>query len=358
MRRHFSSRDLRRQAALLSAQNARRLIVLLVGAALAQSVSAGDWGAVDIAKERLAPGERKKFTFVGERTFEGSFIDFAVFAARGIRSGPTLCVTSAIHGDEVNSVEIARRAFASVEAKDLSGTLVVLPAINSSGFRTANRYLPDRRDLNRFFPGNPNGSVASILADAVFAGVIKDCSYLIDLHTGSNFRTNVPQIRVDVDEPEALELARSFGVGIIIPGAGPSGSLRREAMRVGVPSIIYEAGPPYIFRESEIARGTEGIRNVMSHLGMISQNEKPPRARMLGKSRWIRVPRGQGGIYLSRVELGDDVEKGQLLATVTDPVTDKVNEIRAEEAGVVVGLALPQVVLSGSGLVHVGALQP
>jgi predicted deacylase len=336
----------------------RCLLFLVFGAASWQSVSAEEWGSVTIAREQIAPADKKKFTFIGERTFEGGFIDFAVFAARGVRAGPTLCVTAAIHGDEVNSVEIARRVFAETQTKELSGMLVVLPAVNASGFRTANRYLPDRRDLNRSFPGSPNGSVAAILADAVFRGVITGCSYLIDLHTASNVRTNLAQIRVDVAEPRALELAKQFGVGIIVAGAGPTGSLRREAMKIGIPAIIYEAGPPYVFVEPEIARGVEGIRNVMSRLRMISSPPSAGHAQMLGTSHWVRVPRGQGGIYRPLVKLGDSVDAGQMLATVTDPVTDQINEIRAKKGGVVVGMALPQVVLSGYGIVHVGTVSP
>ncbi|MDA1073523.1 MAG: succinylglutamate desuccinylase/aspartoacylase family protein [Proteobacteria bacterium] len=308
-------------------------------------------------KQVVAPGEKKKFTYLGERTFEGAFVDFAVFAARGVKPGPTLRVTSAIHGDEVNSVEIARRVFAGVDAQALAGTLIVLPAVNSSGFRTANRYLPDRRDLNRSFPGSANGSLASILAKAEFSGVIRDCTHLIDLHTGSNLRTNYPQIRVDIEHPGALDMARSFGVGIIVPGGGPQGSLRREALDAGVVSIIYEAGPPYIFVEDEIERGTYGVRNVMIHLGMVVSKVQPEQSKILGKSHWIRVPRGQGGIYIPLVKLGDVVTEGQLLGTVTDPVTDQANEIRATDAGLVVGMALSQVVLSGYGLFHVGEVK-
>ncbi len=316
--------------------------------------AAAEWGAIKIAHEMIEPGQVKKFTFLGERSFEGSFIDFVVFAARGRTPGPTLCVTSAIHGDEVNSVEIARRSFASVDPAKLVGTLIVLPAINSMGFRTANRYLPDRRDLNRFFPGGRSGSVASLLAYAVFSGVLRNCTHLIDLHTGSNLRTNMPQIRVDLSHPVAAELAKNFGVGMIIDGAGPSGSLRREAMKAGIPAIIYEAGPPLIFVEREIEEGVRGVRNVLIHLGMIASREKREPSKMIARSEWLRVPVGEGGIYLPVVKLGDRVKPGQLLATVTDPVTDIVHRIQAEEAGLVIGMALPQIVLSGYGILHIG----
>jgi predicted deacylase len=316
------------------------------------------WESIQVLTERIAPGEKKKFSFLteGESTFEGSFVDAPVFVAHGHSPGPRLCVTAAIHGDEVNSVEIARRAFAAVDAHSLAGTLIVVPAVNTSGFRTANRYMPDRRDLNRYFPGSLNGSVASIVAYALFERVIKGCSYLIDLHTGSNVRTNYAQIRVDAADPGALELARHFGVGIVIGGAGPKGSLRREAMDAGIKAIIYEAGPPNIFQEEEIERGVEGIRNVMAFLSMTKERADAPHARVLADSHWIRVPRRQGGIFLPEVSLGAKVKDGQLLGTVTDPLTDQENEIRATSDGVVVGMALPQVVLSGYGLFHIGTL--
>jgi hypothetical protein len=169
-------------------------------------------------------------------------------------------------------------------------------------------------------------------------------------------RSNSPQIRVDVADPQALELARHFSVGIIVEGAGPSGSLRREAMKAGIQAIIYEAGPPNIFLEPEIARGVEGVQNVMNYLGMTHTRPSPPEGKILTHSRWLRVPPGGGGIFLPTAKLGDAVHAGQTLATVTDPVTDRVTEIAAEADGVIVGIALPQVVLSGYGLFHVGEL--
>jgi uncharacterized protein len=331
------------------------LVALLVLSPVA--ASAADWGAVEIAEERIAPGEVRRFIYQGQRSFEGSFVDFPVFVAHGATPGPTLCVTSGIHGDEVNSVEIARRVFAGVEASELSGTLVVLPSINTLGFRTRQRNMVDRRDLNRAFPGSANGSVASIVAHTVFNGVILGCDYLIDLHTGSNLRTNSPQVRADGDNPRALELAHWFGVGLIITGPGPDGSIRREATRRGIPTIIYEAGPPYIFLESEIERGVEGVRNVMARLEMTSDSPSESVSKVLVRSRWLRVPRGWGGIYLPRVRVGDSVTEGQLLATIADPVTDQVHEVRAQAGGVVIGMSLPQVVLSGSALFHIGEVR-
>jgi len=326
-------------------------------AADAPPAAGAQWGPTKVANQTLAPGEKKKFTFLGERTFEGSFVDFPIFAAHGRKPGRRLCVTSAIHGDEINSVEIARRAFAHVDTNELAGTLVVIPAVNTAGFRRGDRYMPDRRDLNRFFPGNPNGSVASLVAYIAFDRVLKGCTHLIDLHTGSNARSNSPQIRVDSKDPEAMAMARHFEVGIIVDGAGPSGSLRREAMKVGIKSIIYEAGPPLVFLEPEIDRGVLGIENVMAYLGMTKARIPRPKGKMLVDDTWIRVPVGQGGIYLPIAPLGKAVKKGELLARITDPITDVMHEIQADRDGMIVGMALPQVVLSGYGLFHVGVLE-
>jgi predicted deacylase len=312
---------------------------------------------LELLSRSVAPGTKAKFPFAATRTFEAAFLDTPIFAARGAAPGPSLCVTSAIHGDEINSVEIARRAFAAIDPARLRGTLLIVPAVNASGFRTMNRYMPDRRDLNRAFPGGTKGSVASLVANAVFENIVKRCDSLIDLHTGSNFRTNVAQIRVDVNEPKSLALAEAFGVGVIVGGAGPSGSLRREAVRAGLSAIIYESGPPYVFVEKEIENGTRGVLNVMDHLGMYATPGEKTRAQKLARSSWLRVPRGKGGIYLSAVRLGDSVKAGDLLGTIADPVSDEVYEIRADRPGLVVGAALPQVVLSGYGLFHIGELE-
>jgi len=318
---------------------------------------AAEWGPLELLSRSVAPGTKAKFPFAATRTFEAAFLDTPIFAARGAAPGPSLCVTSAIHGDEINSVEIARRAFAAIDPARLRGTLLIVPAVNASGFRTMNRYMPDRRDLNRAFPGGTKGSVASLVANAVFENIVKRCDSLIDLHTGSNFRTNVAQIRVDVNEPKSLALAEAFGVGVIVGGAGPSGSLRREAVRAGLSAIIYESGPPYVFVEKEIENGTRGVLNVMDHLGMYATPGEKTRAQKLARSSWLRVPRGKGGIYLSAVRLGDSVKAGDLLGTIADPVSDEVYEVRADRPGLVVGAALPQVVLSGYGLFHIGELE-
>jgi predicted deacylase len=335
----------------------RRSLALACACALAaHEAAAADWGPLAILERSIAPGTKQKLSFLPFHSFEGGYLDTAVWVARGRSSGPTLCAVAGIHGDEINGPEIARRVFAGADPEKLSGTLIVLPALNTMGFRTGNRYMPDRRDLNRSFPGSPKGSVASIVANAAFSRVIRpNCNALVDLHTGSFFRTNVPQIRVDLGNARALEIARHFGVGVVLSGAGPRGSLRREAMEAGIPAVIYEAGEPQRFQVAEIEQGVEGLHNVMAFLGLTpSSGAAPPLSRVYRDTSWVRVPVGRGGVFIPTAALGARVSKGQVLGTVTRPDTDEVHEIQAPRDGELIGMAVPQVVLSGYGVFHLG----
>jgi predicted deacylase len=326
----------------------------LAAAAVAREAEPEPWGAIELLEASIAPGGKQRLSFVPYRSFEAGFIDTAVWVVRGAKPGPTLCITAAVHGDEINGAEIARRVFAAVQPAELAGTLIVMPAVNAYGFRTGNRYMPDRRDLNRSFPGKREGSVSSLVAHAVFSRVIQRCDALIDLHTGSFQRTNLPQIRVDLSNERALELARHFGVGVVLGGEGPSGSLRREATDAGIPAIIYEAGEPLRFQREEIEHGAEGVHNAMAFLGLEGRSAEAPRSRVFRRTKWVRVPVGGGGIFFNDVALGARVAEGERLGTVTRPDDFREVEIRAPRAGEVIGMAVPQIVLSGYALFHLG----
>ncbi len=313
------------------------------------------WGAIDIRGNIVQPGTKGKFPAMSERGFEASYLNMPVFVARGAKPGTTLCVTAGIHGDETNSVEVARRVFAGIDAAKLSGMMYMLPMVNADGFRNRKREVTDGRDLNRSFPGSANGSVASIIAHFVFAELESRCDALIDLHTGSNLRSNYPQIRVDLEDDAARELAVHFGVGMILGGGGPDGSLRGEIVKAGIPAIIYEAGGPLLFQEEEVARGTEGVRNVMHYLGMAEiPGYKPRHPKIYEKTRWVRVPRRQGGFFFPEVAMGATVQEGARMGYVVDPVTDVEHVIISEYDGQVIGMTLPQPVLSGYPLFHLG----
>jgi hypothetical protein len=328
-------------------------VLTLVTASIGIGAETEAWLPVTVVDREIAPGQSSRFPFIPDRSFEASYLNTPVFVTRGASPGPTLCLSAGIHGDELNGVEIARRVFAHTDPATLKGTLIGLPAINSEGVRTGNRYMSDRRDLNRSFPGTSGGSVASLVAHAIFTEVISRCDALVDLHTASNNRSNIPQIRADLDNPAIRDLAASFGVGIVVGGEGPDKSLRREAAKAGVTAIIYEAGEPLRFQEDEIARGVEGVGNVMTYLEMIPPTgAETPSSRVFEKSQWIRAKPRHGGFFFPSAGLGDVVEVGDVLGKVVDPFTDVEFPVTTSIAGEIIGMAVPQPVLSGYGLFH------
>jgi len=341
-----------------SATPAREVLVrlgsVLCLALVSSAASAQDWGAIELLGREIHPGTSERFAAVPDRTFEASYLNMPVFVARGAAPGPALCITAGVHGDELNGVEVARRAFSGIDAASLRGTVIALPAINAEGVRSGNRYLSDRRDLNRAFPGSTGGSVARLIAHRVFTEVLVHCDALVDLHTASDERTNLPQIRADIADPDIEALAIHFGLGIVIAGKGPDGSLRRETAKAGIPAIIYEAGAPHRFEQDEIMRGVEGIDNVMAFLGMSDRPEREiPDSRVYERSRWIRAPRDNGGFFFPAIGLGEVVTKGQVLGKIVDPLTDAVYPVTSNVSGEIIGMALSRPVLPGYALYHI-----
>jgi len=355
--------------ALCSRSNRRRFcgvilatvlpIVAFVATPIVSASDFDDWTALQLLGREIAVGTKSKFPFIPDESFEASYLNMPVFVARGSFPGPTLCLTAGVHGDELNGVEVARRAFAQSDPQEMRGTLIALPAINAAGVRTGSRYLSDGRDLNRSFPGRTGGSVAALIAHAVFSKVLHNCDALVDLHTASNKRANLPQIRADLSNPEIRELAIHFGLGIVVGGSGPDGSLRREAAKIGIPSIIYEAGEPYRFQEQEINRGVRGVENVMAYLDMTGGvDQEILDARVYEKSRWVRTTLGEGGFFFPSTELGSIVATGDSLGIIVDPLTDESFEVISPIPGEIIGMAIPQPVLSGYALFHLAWHDP
>lgn len=276
-----------------------------------------------------------------------------VLVVNGKNPGPTLCLTAAIHGDEINGIEIVRRVLHNMEPDKLSGALIGVPIVNREGFLRSSRYLGDRRDLNRHFPGNPSGSAASRLAFTLFHDVISHCSYLVDLHTGSFQRINIPQLRADLSRASVRTFTKGFGGITVLNNEGTPGTLRRAAMDAGIPTVTLEAGGPIHLDKAVVDYGTKAIENVMHSLGMHSLmrfwlTPKPT----YYQSTWIRSE--SSGILISTVGLGDTVSKFDVLGEVIDPISSRMMEIRAPFDGQILGMALDQFVSPGYAVYRIG----
>ncbi len=308
---------------------------------------------LEILGEIIQPGATARLSWAATELFEGVSVSTPVLVQNGSTPGPTLCLTAAVHGDELNGIEMVRRVMHDLEPHKLSGAVIGVPIVNVQGFRRGSRYLPDRRDLNRYFPGNPSGSAASRIAYSFFENVLRHCDAIIDLHTGSFERANLPQIRADLRNPDVVTLTQGFGSMVILHSTPAAGTLRYAATTAGIPTVTLEAGGPSQLELNEVKHGVKGIETLINTLGMI------PKKRLWGdpepvyyRSTWVRA--NSGGILLADVSLGSTVRKGDLLGTITDPMSNARIEIRSPYSGRIIGMARNQVVMPGFAAFHVG----
>lgn len=276
-----------------------------------------------------------------------------VLIAAGNTPGPTMCLTGAVHGDELNGVEIIRRIMFALDTETLTGTVIAVPIVNLYGFQRNSRYLPDRRDLNRYFPGNPRGSSAARIAHHFFQDVISHCDALIDIHTGSFHRTNLPQLRADLSNANVARLSQLFDNFVVLHSLGAEGTLRRAAVEAGIPAVTLEAGEPLYLQPEEVAQGVRGVLSALHGFGLMGDaNKVASEQQVFYESAWLRAD--QGGVLFSEVKIGDTVEKGDILGSVTDPITNRSTLIRSSANGTIIGMALNQMVMPGFAAYHLG----
>ncbi|MGB7756720.1 MAG: succinylglutamate desuccinylase/aspartoacylase family protein [Salinisphaera sp.] len=313
---------------------------------------------LEIAGRTVQPGENVSIDVPVADLYTHAKLTMPVNVIRSRKPGPTLFISAAVHGDELNGVEIIRRVLRLRELKQLRGTLIAVPIVNVHGFLRNSRYLPDRRDLNRSFPGSANGSVAGRLAKVFIDEIVMHSDYGIDLHTGAIHRANLPQIRADLSQPTVRAMADAFGCPLLIDASLREGSLREYADRKGVPLLLYEAGEALRFDEFSIRAGVRGIRSVMRHLGMLPRRKvsrHPPKPVVAEDSSWQRAP--ESGILRSLVELGEYVKKDQVLAYVADPFGATEVAVTAEDAGIVIGRSYLPLVHAGDAIYHVARVK-
>ncbi|MCH9648034.1 MAG: succinylglutamate desuccinylase/aspartoacylase family protein [Deltaproteobacteria bacterium] len=309
-----------------------------------------------IGDYEIPPGKRQRLELPLARLFTGTPLGVPVTVVNGRHSGPRVFLTSTLHGDELNGIEIIRQVMSRLSAKNLRGAVIAVPVVNVFGFVHQTRYLPDRRDLNRSFPGSKRGSLAARLAHLLMNEVIQQCDYGLDFHTGSHHRSNLPQIRAELENEAIRSLAEAFSAPLIIDANSINGSLRGAARNVDIPVITYEAGQPLRFSSSAISEGINGSLRVLEHLEMIEPSEETspplPAAEPLiaSKTRWLRASRS--GIFRLATNLGDRLEKNQILGEISNPFSSKVYKIRARHDGVIIGYTNNPLVHQGDALLH------
>jgi len=303
--------------------------------------------------QTVEPGTFATLHWTPDQSFASIATPVPVLVAHGDKPGPKLCLTAAIHGDELNGIEMVRRLMYELEPDQLAGTVIGVPIVNLDGFRSGTRYLSDRRDLNRYFPGNKNGSAASRVASSLFSNIVSHCDYLVDLHTGSQKRVNLPQLRADLDNQDVVAFAKHFGGMTVLHSPGVSGMLRDAAVKDGIIAVTMEAGGPNRLETQAVNYGVQAIETLLENLEMrkASRFWSAPQP-VFFESEWIRA--SQGGILLSEVKLNDKVKKGQILGTVTDPISNTGSAIIAPYNGRVLGMAVNQVVHAGFAAFRIG----
>lgn len=310
-------------------------------------------GEFSLLGQNVPPGTSRRLMWSASKIFEGMSSETPVLVAHGRHPGPVLCLTAAVHGDELNGIEMVRRVLYDLAPGELKGTVIGIPIVNIHGFRRGSRYLPDRRDLNRFFPGSPSGSSSARIAHSLFENIIRRCTALVDLHTGSFYRSNLPQVRADLSQPAVRVLAHGFGGMLVLNSEAAPGTLRRAATDAGIPAVILEAGEPLRLQPRQVEQGVAGLNRLLGSLGMKGKFQllaQPEPVYFF--SRWVRSD--HGGVLFSVVRLGQQVRAGDILGNVTDPITNEQNLIYAPVDGRVIGMAVNQVVMPGFAAFHLG----
>jgi len=303
----------------------------------------------------VEPGTRATIDLPAGRLYTHAPMTIPVHVVNGKREGARLFISAAIHGDEINGVEIIRRVLNLPTLKRLRGTLIAVPIVNVHGLINHSRYLPDRRDLNRSFPGTEKGSLAARIANLFMEQIVRQSTHGIDLHTGAIHRTNLPQIRANLDDEETHKLARIFEVPVIISSNLRDGSLREAAAEHGIPMLLYEAGEALRFDEVSIRAGVKGIVNVMRSLEMLPpsrrKTHKPLEPVVARSSSWVRTP--GSGILRAMVPLGGRVKKDTLLGVVADPFGEHEIQVTSPYSGIVIGRSNLPLVNEGDALYHI-----
>ncbi len=311
---------------------------------------------IEIAKEIVLPGQLRRFDLPVSRLPTQTLLSLPVTVVNGVETGPKLWLSAAIHGDELNGVEIISQVLAKIRPEKLRGTIIAVSIVNVFGFIEQSRYLPDRRDLNRSFPGSETGSMASRLANLFMREIVERSTHGIDLHTAAVHRINFPQIRANLKDKATYGCAKAFGAPLMMHAPALGGSLRQAATKLGIPVLLYEAGEALRFDRTAIKVGVEGIMRVMNYLEMYQEDSfnNAIVSMETHQSKWVRA--SYGGIFHLEVDLGDKVVKKQELGYITNAFGEERVTVRASINGVVISHTQNPLVNQGDAIVHLAVI--
>jgi len=306
---------------------------------------------LDLLGVKIKPGHRGELSWL--TTLSSLNFNVPVIVVHGKYQGPVIGITAALHGDELNGIEIIRQILKEIDPQKLAGTIIAVPIVNLEGFLKQSRYIADRRDLNRYFPGNPKGVMAARYADGLFQQIILKCDRLIDLHTGSYYRTNLPQLRADLSNDTVAKMVERFGSMTVLNSAGSPGVLRNAATAVGIPAVTLEVGGPLTLNLDDIFFGVHAVKQYLGAMGMIDAPERLAKLQpKFYQSSWLMAE--FDGIFLSEVKLGEQVASDEQLGQIVNPITNEENPVLAPFPGTVLGMAENQFVSPGYLLFRIG----
>jgi len=304
-------------------------------------------------------GQRKRISLSVAKLYDFTEVNIPIEVIRGKEEGPTLFVSACIHGDEINSVEIVKRLLNHKALKKIKGTLIAIPIVNVFGFNDKSRYLPDRRDLNRCFPGTEKGSLASRLAYKFTNEIVKKSDYGIDLHTGAIHRNNLPQIRACLDDQRTKELAHMFNVPVLINSDIRDNSLREAARELNIPILLFEGGEALRFDEKIATSALQGILSLMCKIGMLTDKDyssiKKKESFVARSSYWIRAP--HSGTIVLKKKLGDYIKKDQVIGVISDPFGVHKFKITSNYEGIIIGLVTMPLLNDGDAIAHIATFK-
>ena len=311
---------------------------------------------IEIAKQKFQAGKNEQLRINVGRLTSGNMIYLQGYVFRSKKPGPITLLLAGVHGDEINGIEIIRRAIDKKVFDDVKkGTIIVIPIVNVFGFINSDRYVPDGKDVNRSFPGSLTGSLASRIARTLTKYVFPHVDYIMDFHTGGDLRYNYPQVRYSKNDKKAYQIAKIFNAPYSIESGNIPKTLRKTAQTLSIPTIIYEGGESFRINPEVIKEGIAGLYRCLNHLGYISNDYvlSPDHENIeLKKTNWIRAT--YSGIFIINRRSGEYIEKGQILGTINDPYGQKTKAIIAKNPGHIIGHNNASVVNYGDALFHIG----